>query len=93
MWLSSAPDARHGITGPMGRGFITLMMVRLRGSGRSGRSLRALAGVLAVALLVAPLLACSLLNKGDDYVPDEAQKLHEEGIEFHPLPVLPDERN
>jgi hypothetical protein len=25
--------------------------------------------------------------------PDEAQKLHEEGIEFHPLPVLPDERN
>jgi hypothetical protein len=25
--------------------------------------------------------------------PDEAQKLREEGIEFHPLPVLPDERN
>jgi hypothetical protein len=25
--------------------------------------------------------------------PDEAKKLHEEGIEFHPLPVLPDERN
>jgi hypothetical protein len=25
--------------------------------------------------------------------PDEAQKLNEEGIEFHPLPVLPDERN
>jgi hypothetical protein len=24
---------------------------------------------------------------------DEAKKLHEEGIEFHPLPVLPDERN
>jgi hypothetical protein len=24
---------------------------------------------------------------------DDAQKLHEEGIEFHPLPVLPDERN
>jgi hypothetical protein len=25
--------------------------------------------------------------------PDEAKDLHEEGIEFHPLPVLPDERN
>lgn len=25
--------------------------------------------------------------------PKDAQELHEEGIEFHPLPVLPDERN
>jgi hypothetical protein len=25
--------------------------------------------------------------------PQEAQDLHEEGIEFHPLPILPDERN
>ena len=25
--------------------------------------------------------------------PQEAKDLHEEGIEFHPLPVLPDERN
>ncbi len=25
--------------------------------------------------------------------PDEAKKMAEEGIEFHPLPVLPDERN
>jgi hypothetical protein len=25
--------------------------------------------------------------------PDEAQELHEEGIEFHPLPILPDEFN
>jgi hypothetical protein len=24
---------------------------------------------------------------------DDAKELHEEGIEFHPLPVLPDERN
>lgn len=24
---------------------------------------------------------------------DEAKKLHEEGIEFHPLPVLPDDQN
>jgi hypothetical protein len=25
--------------------------------------------------------------------PDQATELHEEGIEFHPLPVLPDEWN
>jgi hypothetical protein len=25
--------------------------------------------------------------------PDDAKKLHEEGVEFHPLPVLPDDRN
>ena len=25
--------------------------------------------------------------------PDQAKELNEEGIEFHPLPVLPDERN
>jgi len=25
--------------------------------------------------------------------PDDAKALHEEGIEFHPLPVLPDDRN
>jgi hypothetical protein len=25
--------------------------------------------------------------------PEEAKALHEEGVEFHPLPVLPDERN
>jgi hypothetical protein len=25
--------------------------------------------------------------------PDDAKKLHDEGIEFHPLPVLPDDRN
>jgi hypothetical protein len=25
--------------------------------------------------------------------PDEAKALHEEGVEFHPLPILPDERN
>ena len=25
--------------------------------------------------------------------PEDAKKLHEEGIEFHPLPVLPDDRN
>jgi hypothetical protein len=25
--------------------------------------------------------------------PEEAKELHEEGVEFHPLPVLPEERN
>jgi hypothetical protein len=25
--------------------------------------------------------------------PDEAKALHEEGIEFHPLPILPDDKN
>jgi hypothetical protein len=25
--------------------------------------------------------------------PEQAKELHEEGVEFHPLPVLPDERN
>ena len=25
--------------------------------------------------------------------PDQAKELHEEGIEFHPLPILPDEQN
>jgi hypothetical protein len=25
--------------------------------------------------------------------PDQAKELHDEGIEFHPLPVLPEERN
>jgi hypothetical protein len=25
--------------------------------------------------------------------PEEAKELSEEGVEFHPLPVLPDERN
>jgi hypothetical protein len=25
--------------------------------------------------------------------PEEAQQLHDEGIEFHPLPILPDDKN
>ena len=25
--------------------------------------------------------------------PEDAKELHDEGIELHPLPVLPDERN
>jgi len=61
------------------------MMLSLRGSPRSGRRLRALAG-LTVLLLVAmplmmPLMGCSLLNKDDDYIPDSpADKLYNEGL-------------
>ena len=60
------------MTEAVGRGSITLMMSRLRRSARSDGFVRALAGYLALALLVAPLMACSLLNKkDDDYVPDD----------------------
>ena len=48
--------------------------------------MRALAGYLALALLVAPLMACSMLNKDDDYVPDDpADKLYNQGL----LPAEP----
>ena len=33
---------------------------------------------------------CSIYGEAS---PQDAKDLHEEGIEFHPLPVLPDERN
>jgi outer membrane protein assembly factor BamD len=57
------------------------MMLRFRVSGSSGYRLRALAGYLALALVVAPLMGCSLLNKTDDYVPDDpADKLYNEGL-------------
>jgi outer membrane protein assembly factor BamD len=57
------------------------MMLRLRGSGYSGRGVRALAGYLAVALLAVPLMACSLLHKDEDYVPDDpADKLYNQGL-------------
>jgi len=58
------------------------MMLRLRGSGRSGFRLRALAGYLALAFAIAPLIGCSMLNKDtDDYVPDDpADKLYNEGL-------------
>jgi len=57
------------------------MMLRSRGSGRSGRSLRLLAGYLALALVAAPLMGCSYFNKSDDYVPDDpADKLYNEGL-------------
>ena len=60
---------------------ITLMMPPLRGSPRSGRRLRALAGCLALVLAAAPLMGCSIFNKDDDYVPDTpADALYNEGL-------------
>src|ERR1700733_8807080 len=57
------------------------MMLRFRRSDKSGHRLRALAGLLAVALVLAPLMGCSLFNKDDDYVPDDpADKLYNEGL-------------
>jgi outer membrane protein assembly factor BamD len=58
------------------------MMWRLRGSSRSGRSLCALAGFFALALVAAPLVGgCSVFNKEEDYVPDDpADKLYNEGL-------------
>jgi outer membrane protein assembly factor BamD len=57
------------------------MKLRVRGSRRSGSGLRALAGGLALALLTASLMGCSLFNKDEDYVPDTpADKLYNEGL-------------
>jgi len=57
------------------------MVFALRGSGRTGSGLRVLARLFALALVVAPLMACSLLNKDEDYVPDQpADKLYNEGL-------------
>ena len=57
------------------------MMLRLRRTHGSGYRLRALAGLLGLALMAAPLIGCSLFNKDDDYVPDDpADKLYNEGL-------------
>ncbi len=58
------------------------MMLRLRGSRRSGCRLRALAGLVALAVIAAPLIGCSsIFNKDEDYVPDDpADKLYNEGL-------------
>src|SRR5208282_4440227 len=57
------------------------MMLRLRGSRRSGCRPRALAGLLALTLFAAPLMGCSLFNKEEDYVPENpADKLYNEGL-------------
>jgi outer membrane protein assembly factor BamD len=54
------------------------MMLRVRGSRRSGCRLRTLAGCLALALVTA---GCSLFHKDEDYVPDTpADKLYNEGL-------------
>ncbi|HKM86989.1 MAG TPA: outer membrane protein assembly factor BamD [Xanthobacteraceae bacterium] len=57
------------------------MMLWLRGSRRSGCTLRALAGLVALAFFAAPLIGCSIFNKDDDHIPDDpADKLYNEGL-------------
>ena len=57
------------------------MTLWVRGSQRSGGGRRPLAGVIALALFVAPLMGCSLFNKDEDSVPDTpADKLYNEGL-------------
>src|SRR5581483_11836373 len=69
------------MNGTGGTGLLTLMMSRLSGSDHSGRRVRALANYVALALLVVPLMACSLLHKDEDYVPDDpADKLYNQGL-------------
>jgi len=53
-------------------------MLRLKGSPRSGRRLRALAGCVALALVAGWLAGCA---EKEDYVPDQpADKLYNEGL-------------
>jgi outer membrane protein assembly factor BamD len=57
------------------------MMLRVKGSRRSGCRLRTLASYLALALLAAPVMGCSWFNKDSDYIPDTpADKLYNEGL-------------
>jgi outer membrane protein assembly factor BamD len=58
------------------------MMLRLPGSEKSGHRMRALAGWLALALVVVPVMGgCSYFNKDDDLIPDTpADKLYNEGL-------------
>jgi len=57
------------------------MMLRLRGSRRSGGKLHALAALIALAFFAAPLLGCSMLSKEEDRIPDDAaDKLYNEGL-------------
>jgi outer membrane protein assembly factor BamD len=56
-------------------------MSRLPRSGSSARRVRSLAAYAALALLTVPLMACSLFNKDEDYVPDQpADKLYNQGL-------------
>jgi len=60
-----------------------------------------LAVVFGLVFTLAAIAIGSPQQPGDPFAPevpgeaapDEAKALHEEGVEFHPLPVLPDERN
>ena len=77
--------ARNKVGQSAGRDSDHLMTLRLRGSEKSGHRLRALAGWLALALVVAPvtapLMGCSYFNKDDDLIPDTpADKLYNEGL-------------
>src|SRR5579862_8994798 len=57
------------------------MMLWVSGSGRSGRSLGALGRGVALVLVAASLMGCSLFNKKEDYVPDTpADRLYNEGL-------------
>src|SRR5580704_2500943 len=76
-----AHAARNKVGPSAGRDSDHLMTLRLRGSGKSGHRMRALAGWLALVLVVAPLMGCSLFNKDDDLIPDTpADKLYNEGL-------------
>jgi outer membrane protein assembly factor BamD len=76
-----AHAARHKVEQSAGRDSDHLMTLRLRGSEKSGHRLRALAGWLALALVVAPAMGCSYFNKDDDLIPDTpADKLYNEGL-------------
>src|ERR1700730_16172907 len=76
-----AHAARNKVGQSAGRDSDHLMALLLRGWEKSGHRLRALAGWLALALVVAPLMGCSLFNKDDDLIPDTpADKLYNEGL-------------
>src|ERR1700719_1792934 len=76
-----ARAARNKVGLSAGRDSDHLMTLRLRGSEKSGHRLRALAGWLALVLVVAPAMACSLFNKDEDLVPDQpADKLYNQGL-------------
>jgi outer membrane protein assembly factor BamD len=77
-----APGARQGTGRAGGDGILlTIMMLQLPGSPRSGRRLRVLAACLALALGAATLAGCSLFGKDDDYVPDDpADMIYNEGL-------------
>jgi outer membrane protein assembly factor BamD len=76
-----AHAARNKVGQWAGRDSDHLMTLRLRGSEKSGHRLRALAGWLALALVVAPVMGCSYFNKDDDLIADTpADKLYNEGL-------------